>query len=151
MAKNHLQPVNKHKSAVMLMDLDGTITQVNSSAAQLLGRSEEQLLGSAYGRFLTIAHISDVAEKVLDDDPVVTSLTAETPYRIFGILRGADRLLAIEGYVAPIYDRERKVNGAGLMVEVDAMAVSCDTRTVAETGSGWLLPPSYVPASAVAY
>ena len=105
---------------------------------QLLGRSEEQLLGSAYGRFLTIAHISDVAEKVLDDDPFVASMCAETPYRIFGILRGADRLLAIEGYVAPIYNKERKVNGAGLMVEVDAMAVSCDTRAVAETDSGWV-------------
>src|SRR5687768_6577176 len=108
MATSHSEHLQRVKSAVMLMTLDGTITHANASALHLLGHSKDQVLGSAYGAFHTIAHIRHVAEEVLNDDPVVASMYDGTPYRIFGIIRDADRLSTpIEGYVAPIYAQER--------------------------------------------
>src|SRR5687768_12401982 len=133
-----MTPTEKKPTAVIHVDASGVVTQVNASTLEMLGRPEESLVGSFYGRFLTIAHVSDSAEPMAADDPVISSLRHDTAYRVFGVLRGADRLLRpIEGYVAPTYDAARHVHGTVLMLELESDALSCTTRPIRDIESGW--------------
>src|ERR1041385_417765 len=93
-------------SAILSIDLSGSITAVNALAAQVLGYRPEQITGTHFGRFLMLSHLH--TETVSDVRVDFTSYVAkgQTANSIYGLLRRADRrgLQPVEVSIAPVHD-----------------------------------------------
>jgi len=112
-------------SAVISIDLQGSVTEANSLARQVIGRVSEEIIGVHYSRFLRISHPN--AETVSDyrlNDPLTASASAEQPlYSVFGALYRKDGgLEPVEFCVAPFY-RGGVIAGAVLLIESDQSQV----------------------------
>ena len=94
-------------SAIVSIDLNGSITAVNPLAVQTLGYSQEHIIGTHFSRFLLLSHLDTAPLSDTDsDDPIASSVAEGRAVRpVYGLLRRADSssFEPFEVSISPIY------------------------------------------------
>jgi hypothetical protein len=109
--------------AILCIGPGGSIEHVNARALDLLSCTEEEVIGSFYGRYLELSRASPCFRTdSIDCDPVIRCLATEEPcLNVVGLLRSSSEAFRFfDGMVAPIYGESREVAGALLVLACES-------------------------------
>jgi len=110
--------------AILFIGPGGSIDQANACALHLLSRTEEEVIGSFYGRYLELSRASPdfLGADSFHCDPVIRCLaTEESCLNVMGLLRSSpEGARSFDGTVAPVYGESREVAGALLVLACES-------------------------------
>jgi hypothetical protein len=95
----------KCASAIIRIDVDGRVTDVNMTALVAVGCGKEQIVGMHYGCFLILSHLNNNTADSSLCDPVLSCIATGQPiFSVYGMLRTAEgHATPAEIGITPVY------------------------------------------------